>query len=493
MKQTMQSNCKPIAPRAGWRKITWTALLVAGCAGTEPDVPAPAEESRDRIETARALAAAAPVADGLTEVRVRLSESWLEDTLSARYARVPAATAFRLVAQGRPVRFDFDAVGAPDVFWPPNARTVREHLDAIAVQADWSYSLEAGVLVVRDIETRQFILSSQPGAITAQLGLRNLQDTGGSTADNMTDLQMNPYADEILAAVSTVLGLGVDGTDPRTAASIAPSTNLLVVTARPSSMRMVEHMMRDYNAAASRVVRIALSLIEVEFEDGDSRDLALEIIRKSANAPFGMVLDATGGALGWSFRDDPSGAPSDGRSRWSDSNLLFEWLESFGEATITYSDTIEVLNNQIASVDVTRTEQYVSKISLRAVGDSQTVPEVEFRKLRTGLVVHVQPTVVGERITVRLGLSRSTPVSRTPFQFGTVQGANFVTDDLNRLLSISLRNGEPKLLASLSEASTRDRTTRIPIWRKLGIGASSERAGRQRETVMLITADLIGG
>ncbi len=517
--------------RFSCRIVLALALAVTACAGpsgsptTEPSAERAAETASRRIEAERTRMEPTP-GDGLAaleEVRIPRAEAWLEQPLPVRYRDLPADQAIRQVLQGRPVRFDLPGPGEsaelpgrsmPRVRSSPTAKTVRDHLTSIAVQADWSWTLQAGVVLVREFETRRFTLSSPPGHYVAGLGLRNLNESGGSVADNRLDLALDPYANEILAQVRNVLGLGheSDGggaVDPRVAVTVAPSANLITVTAKPNALREVAALLDDFDRAVRRIVRIHLSLIEVDFRDGAQRDLALNLIRRSRRLPLNLllgsstatVLSGTGAVsvLGGDVVSEGGAALGAVMSRPSQretgSSAVAQWLDTFGEATIAFDDTVEIVNNRIASVDLTRTEQYISSITREVVeGSDQLSTEVEFEDLRTGLVVHLQPTVRDDgRITLTLGFSRSALVGRTPYDFGTVQGVTHVTDDFNRLLSVSLQAGEPRLLASLSEAASREDRSRIPFFGRFGLNAGKERSVRQREMVMMITADVVDG
>jgi len=476
------------------------AVLLSGC--LYRSAPEPADLSNpvlDQIEELRKIPINRTGTDHLEEIQIPLAESWLEKPLVARYRALPADRALRLVLQGRPVRFNFDETDAPGVVFPPSASTIREHLDSIAAQADWSYSFEKGVVQVRDLETKHFILNAQPGSVDSQINLRGLKHSGSAEKDNVMTLELDPYTEEVLNAVNNILGEKDQEGGANGQVAIAPSANMLVVTARPNSMREIEKLLTTYNRSVSQIVRLEMSLIEVTFDNSENRDLMMNLIRRSNDIPIGLLISSTGNAVALGndslseINNIANATRATGQTRYDGSSAVFRWLESFGDATVNYDDTVEVINNHVASVDVTRTEQYVSSITLQAVSDEGgvAVPEVKFSELRTGTVVHLQPTIVGDQITLRLGLSRSVPIARQNYNFAGVRGTNFTTSDFNRLLSVSLRDGEPKLLASLSASTSRDRKTGIPILSSLGLGTAKENETTRRETVMLITATIL--
>ena len=475
--------------------VMWMSLLLAGLQGcnSRPELHSSVERAQERIEEIR-RSANSTEPTGLQRITAPRMTVWLDQRITARFNNLDARSAIDLMVQKRPVRYNTGASGAL-VKWSPSALTIRDHLDSITAQADWIYRVEKGVVQVYDIETRHFALAAQPGATQADMKMRNLSTSDSEGSDNTVRVALDPYTVELVELVRSVLGLeaesgGSEQTDPRTAVAILPAANQLVVTAKPSAMRRVEDVMQRYNFSTSAIVRVHISIMEVDVSDSEKHNLLLDIVRQSSNftVGLGIIGNITGSA------GTLSGSVNSPNSNYRGSRLVYNWLKKFGDTSIAYDDTIEILNNHVASIDATRTERYVSKIAFTVTGsggsESKT-PEVEFSELRTGLAIHLQPTVQDNRITLRMALSRSFPVERIPFNFAGIEGVNFVTDDFNRVLSVSLKDGEPKLLMSFSEAVVRDSREKIP-W--LGVlGNSRDRQDRNRETIMMITANVVEG
>ncbi len=479
------------------RSIIWASVLLAGLNGcnSPPQTHSSIEQVQKQIEEVRRSADSAAGAPALKRVKAPRMSVWLDKRITARFNDLDARSAIDLVVQERPVRYNTGHSPAQTVKWSPSALTIRDHLDSITAQADWIYRVEKGVVQVYDIETRHFALAAQPGAAQANMKMRNLSasDSGGS--DNTVSVALDPYTAELAQLVRSVLGMGAVSSgaqqiDPRTSVSILPAANQLVVTARPNAMRRVEAVIQRYNFSTSAIVRVHISIMEVDVSDSEKHSLLLDIMRHSENFSVGLeVIGDVTGSVG-----TLSGSVDHANSNYRGSALVYNWLKRFGDTSIAYDDTIEILNNHVASIDATRTERYVSKIAFTVTGSGSSeskTPEVEFSELRTGLVIHLQPTVQENQITLRMALSRSTPVERIPFNFSGIEGVNFVTDDFNRVLSVSLKDGEPRLLMSFSEAVVSDRKEKIPY---LGIlGNRSDTRDRSRETIMLITANVVPG
>ena len=459
--------------------------------GEREELAPPMEEGAPRS------AAVAPA----REVRVPRGAAWLGDPVTVHYSGIRASMVMRQLAGRRPIRLTFDvsASGDPLVAAPPEAVTIQDHLEAVCGQADWTYSVSGGTVLVHDIETRVFPLSVPPGRTSSRMVLRGLGagadgNAGGEGPGNDVVVESEPYAEEIGGFVEALLGMDGDedaesAVDPRTRVWVLPSANAVAVTARPHRMRVVERELAAYNETAARVVRLRIVVYEVDVSDTDERALDLQALR-SAGTALGLrispVSDAgSGGAVRLDFT---------AHDRFDGSRVVLEWLRTAGRTSIEFQDQVEIRNNQMASVDATETRQYLERFSRQTQSAGATsfeTPTVEFGQLRLGWSINLQPTIEGDSVTVRVGLSRSSLVEERPYSFdgGSVQGTMHVTDDYNRRTSVTLVSGETRLVTMLADENERTSARRVPWLPWVGDGRS--RKSRDRETVMMLTAEVL--
>lgn len=430
------------------------------------------------------------------------SAPWLTERLVAEYTAAPASAVIAMIAQDHPVRLVFEPDVDPLVRRSPAALTIHDHLASVCAQADWTYTVADGTVLVSDIETETFPLAQPPGQTEVEAPLRGLAGAGGeSGATNSVRVALDPYGAEVVALVESVLGIaeggeeeGADGAegavvDPRTAVAAVPSANAVVVTARPHKIREVRRVLARMNAATAQTVRIHLAVYEVDVTGSASRSLDLSALRASASTWGIAVAPATAGTNPSTLSVEVgSGGRTDG------SMAIFNWLQTAGRTTISFEDTVEARNNQVATVDSTRTRQYVRSVTREAQATGSAIlesPTVEIDELRTGWVIHLQPTVAGEAVTVRMVLSRAALVDEVPYSFdeGRIAGTNFVTDETNRSLTIELRDGQTKIVTQLASREEQVADRRTPWLPWLGDGVA--RSDRERETVMTVTATVI--
>lgn len=441
---------------------------------------------------------------------------WLAQALKIRYQDISAFLVIKQIADRYPVKFLF----APDldleVRDAAGAISIKEHLDNICSQANWAYTVtDSGVVLVNDIETKTFNLAVQPGHSETKVYLRNLgSSVQGSAAENDLTVELDPYENEVVALLESILGLKSENTplleageastdptrqppasevttldlDPRTSVVLLPSANSVVVTAPPHLMRQVENTLADYTSATAKSVVLNIAFFEVDLSESKERNLNLNLLGGTARK-FGISL------IPQSTLIRPSNLSfnlNSGNLRGS--SAVLNWLNTVASTSLTFEDTVEVRNNSVGSLDVTSTRQYVKSVSRESQSSGSTTassPTVEFDVLRTGWSIHLQPTIVGDLIVIRIGLSRSDFVREIPYNFdsGRIAGTNFVTADYNRLMAIRLRNGETKLLASLSSQEERQQDGRVP-WLPL-IGDRHTKASRKTETVMMLSAEIL--
>ena len=484
--------------KMGW--IVVLACFSASCALYKPP-PSPSPAPLPAPE-AVAHGTPSPKVAAPRRVRVPISAPWLTERLDARYGEAPASVVIGMIAQDHPVRLTFDASdGDPLVRRSPAAMTIADHLASVCSQADWSYTVAEGTVLVSDIETETFRLSQAPGTSNVETKLRGLAGAGAAGAKNEMVVNLDPYGGEIAALIESVLGIGdaagdagegddVATPDPRTRVAVVPSANAVVVTAKPHKIREVRQVLGEMNGATSKSVRIHLAVYEVDVTDAESRSLDLTVLRANSST-WGINVAPAGGAA-----QTPStlSIAVTNNGPWDGSTAIYNWLQTAGRTSISFEDTLEIRNNQVGSVDSTRTRQYVRSVTRQAQATGSAIlesPSVEIDELRTGWVVHVQPTIRPGRVSLRMVLSRSALVDEVAYSFdgGRIAGTNFVTDETNRAISIELADGETKLvtqLAAKEEKTERRRTPWLP-W----VGDGTARATRERETVMTVTATVI--
>ena len=559
-----------------------TALLIAGCGswgGTVHPVEneEQVEDLRDDIkkemkefeESKRDLA----VRD--KPVEIPRDALWLGHSRSVHFKKaLPALTLIETLAKPHPVKFEVFGGKNPMVMPPAKAVILKDYLDSIALQANWSWRVEQGVLIFGDWETKTIPLAALVGTLSGSIGVGG---SAGGGAANSQSISIDAYSEieqlvsgfvgkeyipeidggEVASKsedaegqgqsqfdvpslgggqggaafglqgqqgqVGTGLSLDVAPTDPRTEFfTISKSSNMLYLSARPNTVRVVDNVLETYNRSVSRRVAYQLQVLVVRFTDGDQRDLSmLELVKKGTtlslnngvfnfghvNVPS-LVLPAAltlgagavpgeGGSAGATQADvdarnaEISAARTEYNntappSYWQATEAVFEWAENHGTLSNEWSRTFETLNNQLVTFANERDQDYVesSTTTLTEGGSNQTT--VEVNKLTTGRTINLFSTIIGrDRVNIKLSLVESDVVGETPRGDRTL----FTVAREERVIPISLHDKETRILSfsDLNRTSTSHGKNKI-----LPVLGDTERDNKiVEQTILIITADII--
>ena len=411
--------------------------------------------------------------------------AWLLDPVQVAFRDLEAPEAFDLVAGGRTLHFDLRLPELPRISYASATdHTKQDALNAISAQADWTYEVDDRVINVRDLETRTLLLLAQPGTVDATLSV-NALDAGSSSGEESDGGSVqhtsDPYRIELQPLINELISADTALDIPATA-QLLPNANALLVTARPSTVQRIAHVVDTYNGRVSQSVRIHITVYEVRHTSEQSIGSRLQAVVQNQTGAF---------VGGWEVRSVETDAQFafevlNPLKRYAGTDVLLEWLNREGDATINFNDSIEVRNNQIAASSSTRTYQYISSITRQqdALGREQT--EVERDQLRTGWSISVHPTIGNDSVTVRFSLSRRSLVEERPFQFGENVGTNFVTDDQVRAMTVSLADGETRIITALKASDERKNRSKLAglVTRRAGTTANTE-------SVLLMRVELI--
>ena len=482
----------PDLTKQGLRLALGAMILLAGCKSGPPAAP-PTEVLSDAQERYQEMRR--DTATAATLIRRPRQPAWLDQSVQADYQNIPATAALRATLGKRPIRYSFDSGEGPKVSSPPQALTLREHLEAISAQANWAYVLDGHTVVISDTEQRSFELLAAPGVFQGKMLLRAMgEDLNAESEDlNLTTYEQDPQSD-VEQALAGLLQLREEG--GKTTMSWLPASSTLLVQAPPDVMRMVAAAVERVNRAAAR--RVSLELVVYEVDVTNTRERSVDL-----NA----VVDLAGGAAtitssGLQLLPADSLSRSQGLAVLSDgedsillaSNAVLRWLNQQGETSVIGRSSLTSAHNQMVSVESVRTQDYVGEVSREISNSGGAERErftVEIETAETGQSLHVMPTVHGDRVHLRITLNSADLVRLEQYSFdsGRIQGGLPVIDHRNQALNISLRSGESRLVANLARREERSADAKTP-WLPW-IADSKRKATREFETVLLVTATIL--
>ncbi len=502
-------------------------VLLAGCGGgaitpaTTSSVKNLASESQVKQQMFDAVSNQYPARDH--DVVIPKDALWLGDARKAHFKQGAARTLIRALAVPHPVKFNVADDDDPVVYSPPAAVILKDYFDSFAVQSNWSYKVANGVLIFSDWESRTIPLAALVGE--ASTVLKSTNGAGVAAQENKLVVSTDAYA-EIEKIVAEILhtpdnpepvfpstiqpirrsvddlivpDLGADTavfreTYPSPASaqaetrvarySVSRAANMLFVSAAPNEIREVLTAMERYNASVSKRVVIDVTVYDVTLADGDKRSLNLNLLRAAAGT---LASVGTGDAL-------TIARVSSATERARNQTIIFDWVESHGTISKRIHRRFETLNNHAVTFLDTAEIEYVKKIALvqqTSGATSSVTPEVEIGAHQIGRAFNLFATIIDDRVNIQMTINDRRIGGRETYSLGSAgEGTLLNILNIDKVIPLSLRNGETRVLTYFQDESTETNHTRNKVLPVL-LDGKNDRVERS-ETVIVISADVVG-
>jgi hypothetical protein len=418
-----------------------------------------------------------------------------------------------------------------------NKGTIMDYLDAVMVQADWSYAVSNGVIIIQDEGSKRFRLNTSGGVRNVETNINNLEVTAGdsetsSNSENKFTLDHDPLEDltnallaigftkgqdggsggGILAAPpimptqemldNGILGdlgnaAGIGGGTPTPSGSFAmlKGAGILFTHGTPNMLRKAEELVGWFNDGYSAKAVIEVALYELDRTNSVNRSLDLDILRESTNS-LGISLSAPSSSGTTLTSAGLSFSVNDPDSKLLGSSAVGQWLTQQGKTSVKINRRIELVNNELATIEARRNNPYVANVtrSLQTTGDiTNAVPEVELANQDTGFALHLMPSINVESgsIALRINMSRASFVRDFTYSFddGSITGGRPIIDSKNDVITVDIRDGEAKIISSAdlySRSANKGATPYMPI-----VGDAVDNSETTADFVLYISAALV--
>ena len=443
------------------------ALLSGGCGnyhlGSDQSIAADLHRQSQELETLRdqgvgAVTQMVPKKSHLKRVLVPASAPWLAYPATAVYRDADPKVVIESLLGEHPVVYQLSRPNSTSrVSHTGGEATLKDYLDAIMSQTNWTYRLQDGVMIVSDIDTREFRLLVPPGARSYTLGKSSLEgDSGGGTNDlsggedpyqalanameslgftggnqrnrqddrrkdnrDLTPLSLYPSglgdattsasdreAGFLRAPLDTDERVSVRRSYTRGGASLDPNTiegasfailqsvGIMVVRGRPDQVRAAKDLVRWFNAGHNNKAVIEIAIYEIDFRRQDQRQLDINLLR---SAGLGVAAWSTGPNL-------DTGIGSGGlslqlnnlSSRLRGTSAVLSWLRQHGNTSVQIHRRLELTNNEVATIESRRTHPYVESLERQLVSQndvSRFETQVQLGETDTGWAMNILPTI----------------------------------------------------------------------------------------------------
>jgi MSHA type pilus biogenesis protein MshL len=541
---------------------TFTLLLAAACASSQVNKPAPYQVATVTAPPALPPAAVTPVQQGKTggppsmgpgqpaivgtpSARINISAN-NEDVASVigRLARQVGLTAIIDPAVRGPVTRSMQNV------------TLTDAMQSL-VGGQYLYQVRNGALVVSPVQlvqhtyTVDYLAMSRvsSGATVVSRGTQGtngsnnnayitgapgstVNPNGGGPVSTGTDLilsssqadiwgELTQQLESILfgtSSVDTTRTVGSTAQGPRgytrcggangdVCLRISPLSSLVDVTATPDKQDEVSRYIALFTAAIGRQVSIKAQVVEVALDRSHSFGIDWQAVLSTARG----IIRATANP-GASFTTDPSSSVTGGTASFNlgvgDFTLqaVLNALQTVGDVQVVAKPTTNAMNQQKASFNVTRQEQFFTTVQTPVVSPTTGLPTgtftqtLQIQTATVGLVFDVLPQISDKNVVMMaIRPSVTSIASRTQVvgPNGTIQATLPVTEHRETDTMARVRSGETIMIGGLIQKQASTTRSGIPLLMDIPIlgraFSSTKIEERNSELVIFLTPEIVTG
>lgn len=280
----------------------------------------------------------------------------------------------------------------------------------------WKY--QGGVITFFTKETRVFTIYALPTETTMSASLSGASmgsGAGGGGANSSLSTSANlALWDTIEKGLQQTVGKEAELSFSRVAGTVT-------VTASPFVIRKAGHYIASWNEKLSRQCAITIKVLQVTLNNADNYGLDLNAVFQN-NDILGKFTSP------WTAASNSSGAGELGRlsltllspnSKWKDSTSIIQAFSTQGKTALVTSSSVTTLNNKVAPVQITTSQNYVRKSTVTVNNNSNssdTSTDMETDTLNYGFTMEVLPRILDHgRLIVMFSMTLTDLVSLDTF------------------------------------------------------------------------------
>jgi MSHA type pilus biogenesis protein MshL len=288
---------------------------------------------------------------------------------------------------------------------------------------------------------------------------------------------------------------------------ISPLTSLVDVTATPEKQEEVSRYIALFSSAIGRQVLIKAQVVEVGLDRSHSFGIDWQAVLSTARG----IIRATANP-GAGFATDPASTVTGGTASFNlgigDFTLqaVLNALQTVGDVQVVAKPTTNAMNQQKASFNVTRQEQFFTTVQTPVVSPTTGLPTgaftqtLQIQTATVGLVFDVLPQISDKNVVLMaIRPSVTSIASRTQIvgANGTVQATLPITEHRETDTMARVRSGETIMIGGLIQKQSTTTRSGIPVLMSIPVVgrafSSTKIEERNSELVIFLTPEIVTG
>ena len=268
------------------------------------------------------------------------------------------------------------------------------------------FTKETRVFTIYALPTESKLTSDLKGASMGS----DIPDVGSSSLSTSANLAL---WENIEKGIEQVLG-------DQGKASFSRVTGTVTVTASPFVIQKVASYIANWNEKLARQVAISVKILQVQLNNTDSYGLDLNLAFNSNHVSAGFATAGTMATNGSTF-----GALSMTLlkpSRWKDTGAIIQALSTQGKTSLVTSASVTTLNNKVAPVQITTSQNYVKEVTVtNNYGSSTTTTDTDLDTdtLNYGFSMEILPRILDHgRLVMLVSMTLSDLIDLERFTTG---------------------------------------------------------------------------
>lgn len=436
--------------------------------------------------------------------------SWLTDHVDLQADQLPLQVLMQRLFHHRDVVVTYDDSVTPNQPLSLSySGSVKGALANIAEATGYAYQIDSNHISWSNYETKTFNIAFMPGASDYMLGRGksndNQQENNASNRNNVGGIDDEQYS-SLTGNVSVWNDLTKTLNELKSAdgqVMVSQSTTSVTVHDHPSRVAAMARYITSLNQSLSTEVAIKVRVLNVELDKEFNYGINWNVVGKALHSSYsltGALGDATNLALG-----DVSRSSSSGEAKFqiggNETNALIQALSQQGRVSTVTQPQVVTMNNQIASIRITRDTGYIQSIATTANQTNSTNAIVP-GNITSGFTLYVLPKIKNGKVYMQISstianLVKLEKVSNNPDSSNTTTTSTSSTDspqyqaiEVPTLTSKAfnqrsvVRSGTTLVIAGYQSLS--DRADKSSLFGVAALGGKGSESDNE-QTVILIT------
>lgn len=348
-----------------------------------------------------------------SRVPLSAAPAWLSAPVNMTAHQLPLSVLMAQLLKGANVGVSFNHAARGDrVVSLQYQGTVVGALDRLALKTGYYYRIDHGTVVWSNLQTKTFNISFMPGTSTYLVGQSKQQggnsqqsDSGSGASNSIGQVNDSQYSNlEASLSVWSDLESTLEKLKSKEGrVVVSQATTTVTVIDRPENVAAMGRYITALNKTLSLQVAVKVRVLDVQLNDSFNFGINWSLVQQVMNTQLqfsggmGKVTDLAAGSLVRSGDSSTALFQIGGNN----TNAVIQALSKQGKVSTVTEPQVVTLNNQIASIRITKNTGYIKSVSSTS-NQSTSTNAIVPGNITSGFTLYVLPKVKGNKVYMQI-------------------------------------------------------------------------------------------